>query len=604
MKRILPLVSLVVILVGSSVAQSNQAPVQAQVVVPRLIRFTGQLPGATGTVGITFTLHKSQQDHASLWIETQNVQLDSAGKYSVLLGVTKPEGIPTDVFSSGEAQWLGVQVQGKAEQPRVLFVSVPYALRAAEADTLAGHAPADFVTTDKLTSAVQEQMHTPSAPTTGATVHKDSIAKPAVTTSGATNFTAKTTSQVVLVTQQSTGAGLVATAGNNYALSGTSTNIAVYGASNGAAHATAAAVEGVTTSTTGRGIYGWANTSSGKNFGVYGQANSTSGTAVSAVSTAKTGSTVGVEAQGNSPSGTVAILQSRGGGKILSGQTGSSNTEVLAVDGSGDVSAAGNVSAGGYLFAPSFVEGGFGYFTSSSGYGVEGASSSGTGVRGVSTSSTGVTGSSSSGTGVSGSSSSGYGVYGTSPNNYGVVGVTNSGNGVYGQVSASSQAGVIGRQLDASGNWGLYAYGNIGASGTKSSVVSVDNNTRQVALYAVESPGVWFEDYGSSRLVHGVASITIDPAYAQTVNTGAEYHVFLTPDGDCDGLYVATRKATGFEVRELHQGTSNVAFSYRIVALRRGYETTRLADVTRATPRLASVTPPVAQSAADAPPQK
>jgi hypothetical protein len=33
-----------------------------------------------------------------------------------------------------------------------------------------------------------------------------------------------------------------------------------------------------------------------------------------------------------------------------------------------------------------------------------------------------------------------------------------------------------------------------------------------------------------------------------------EYHVFLTPDGDCEGLYVIARTATGFEVRELRHG--------------------------------------------------
>ena len=148
-----------------------------------------------------------------------------------------------------------------------------------------------------------------------------------------------------------------------------------------------------------------------------------------------------------------------------------------------------------------------------------------------------------SGTGFQGVSNSGYGLYGSSASNYSVVGITNSGNGVYGQVTTANQAGVVGRTLDSGGNWGIYAFGNIGASGTKSSVVTVDNGTRQVALYAVESPGVWFEDYGSGQLVSGVAIVNIDPAYAQTVNTGVEYHVFLTADGDCEGLYVhATRR--------------------------------------------------------------
>jgi len=639
MKRRLLGVCLFVSLCGMASAQQStaQSVPTAQVVVPRLIRFSGQLPGATGTVGITFTLHKGQQDNAALWIETQNVQLDSAGKYTVLLGVTKPEGIPTDLFSSGEAQWLGVQVQGKTEQPRVLLVSVPYALRAAEADTLAGHAPTEFVTTDKLTSAVQQQMQAASTSTTGTAVHKDSANRNSPTMDAATDFTDITTDQVVLVTQKGTGAGLIATAGNNYALSGTSTNTAIYGSSNGASHATAAALEGVTTASQGRGIFGWANTTTGVNFGLYGQANSVSGTGIAAVSTATSGATVGMEVQTNSPKGTAAVIQARGAGKIISGQSGSSNTEVFNVDGSGNVATTGFVNVGaltasGYpltinnataataIYANEGTSGGYGGFFVGDGYGVLGdasgyglyglggsagtigTSGSGFGAEGSSDSNDGVHGVSNTGTGTAGLSTSGYGVYGGSPNNYAVIGVTTSGTGVYGQVSTASQAGVIGRQMDSSANWGIFAFGNIGATGTKSSVVQVDNASRQVALYAVESPNVWFEDYGSGQLASGVASIAIDPTYAQTVNTTVEYHVFLTPNGDCDGLYVSARTPTGFEVRELHNGTSNVAFSYRIIALRRGYENQRLADVTRGTPKSETVTPRVVPATAPAGP--
>ena len=49
-------------------------------------------------------------------------------------------------------------MQGYAEQPRVLLVSVPYAMKAAEADRLAGHSASEFVTTDNLQTAVQQQL--------------------------------------------------------------------------------------------------------------------------------------------------------------------------------------------------------------------------------------------------------------------------------------------------------------------------------------------------------------------------------------------------------------------------------------------------------------
>ena len=47
-------------------------------------------------------------------------------------------------------------------------------------------------------------------------------------------------------------------------------------------------------------------------------------------------------------------------------------------------------------------------------------------------------------------------------------------------------------------------------------------------------------------------------------------------DVNCKGTAVK-RGTTGFDVVELQNGTSNAAFSYRIVAKRKGYEDRRLA---------------------------
>ena len=103
---------------------------------------------------------------------------------------------------------------------------------------------------------------------------------------------------------------------------------------------------------------------------------------------------------------------------------------------------------------------------------------------------------------------------------------------------------------------------------------------RQVSLYALQSPENWFEDAGSAQLSSGSATIALDPTFLQTVNAGVEYHVFLTPNGDCKGLFVSQKSASSFEVHELGGGTSSIAFDYRIMAKRVGYENVRLTDVT------------------------
>jgi hypothetical protein len=122
--------------------------------------------------------------------------------------------------------------------------------------------------------------------------------------------------------------------------------------------------------------------------------------------------------------------------------------------------------------------------------------------------------------------------------------------------------------------------GDLICTGTVSGSAPVDNGQRRVALYAVEAPENWFEDIGSARLANGSAVVQLESTFAQTVNSGVEYHVFLTPKGDCKGLYVTNETTDSFEVRELGGGRANIGFDYRIVARRKGYENVRLADKT------------------------
>jgi trimeric autotransporter adhesin len=129
-----------------------QAPTNSpsSTVVPKLINYSGVLNDPigrplSGLHGVTFLLYKDQQGGAPVWIETQNVTLDKTGRYDVTLGATKSTGVPTELFASGEARWLGVQVAGESEQARVLLVAVPYALKAADAETVGGLPASAFV---------------------------------------------------------------------------------------------------------------------------------------------------------------------------------------------------------------------------------------------------------------------------------------------------------------------------------------------------------------------------------------------------------------------------------------------------------------------------
>src|ERR1039457_1704275 len=149
MRRFSTIVLALATLLSISICSAQQT---ATTSVPNLIRYSGTLKDAQGAalsastaVGVTFSIYKQQDGGAAVWIETQNVTPDSNGQYNVILGSTTATGLPDDLFLQQEQRWLGVQVQGQDEQARVLLVSVPYAFKAHEADTLGGLPASAFV---------------------------------------------------------------------------------------------------------------------------------------------------------------------------------------------------------------------------------------------------------------------------------------------------------------------------------------------------------------------------------------------------------------------------------------------------------------------------
>jgi hypothetical protein len=118
-----------------------------------VVNFSGLLTDVngkpeTGVIGVTFYLYKDSEGGVPLWMETQNVEADGTGHYSVMLGSTTGHGLPASLFASAEARWLAVQEQGQAEQPRIMLLSVPYALKAADAETLGGLPASEYLRTN------------------------------------------------------------------------------------------------------------------------------------------------------------------------------------------------------------------------------------------------------------------------------------------------------------------------------------------------------------------------------------------------------------------------------------------------------------------------
>ena len=126
-------------------AQCTNTTTDCTQTVPHLVKFGGVLKNVpamrhSGVIAVRFTIYSDSTGGTPLWQEVQNTQFDEQGHFEVMLGATGNEGLPKDLFTSGEPRWLGVQalLLEEEEQPRVLLVSVPYALKAEDAATLGG----------------------------------------------------------------------------------------------------------------------------------------------------------------------------------------------------------------------------------------------------------------------------------------------------------------------------------------------------------------------------------------------------------------------------------------------------------------------------------
>jgi hypothetical protein len=742
----------------ASTATSPSSSASATPSVPRLIRFSGtakDLDGKplSGTVGITFLLYSDEVGGSPLWLETQNVQPDSTGRYSVQLGATLPDGLPPDLFASVVARWLGVQISGQAEQPRVLLLSVPYALKAGDAETVGGLPASAFVlATGGSATAPTSTTSTKTAAAPNAASKNSPPTNPDVTGKGTIDYIPMwdTTSDIIdsIIFQKSSEIGINTTApaatldvdgktdirdtltlypkttDNTLAVNGTAFKVSSTGEVtfiSGQTFPGAGTITGVTTAS-GSGLSGGGTTGTlslkvpsagitnamladskitlnastaggltvpgamtlGDTYTiglktcstdqvlqysgtVWACANAGTGTVTSVASGSgltggpitKTGtlsiatagvtnamlkdSTVTVTAgTGLTGGGTVALGSSttltvntavvpelttankftntntvaaassnpaltlsntNGDGLDITG--GPSGDGIYIASSGGDGIASNGGYAGGYFNGPDFgtysendtdtaffvaaFAGEFGPTTENFGVWGYSASSNGVGTYGQSESASvegsnfvtfidGVWGDSgvSGGTGTQGTADDGWAFYGAnnSPSAFATMYLENDESSASNYPVLSTFGGPT-----YGGSCDIDVSGDLTCSGTLTGVVPA-GNSRKVAVSSIGSAENWFEDAGSGQLSNGAAVVNIESVFGETVNTGVEYHVFLTPNGDCKGLYVAQKSPTSFTVRELGGGTSSIAFDYRIMAKRKGFEQLRLVDKT------------------------
>ncbi|WP_264558977.1 hypothetical protein [Flavobacterium sp. N2270] len=136
-------------------------------------------------------------------------------------------------------------------------------------------------------------------------------------------------------------------------------------------------------------------------------------------------------------------------------------------------------------------------------------------------------------------------------------------------VGAGQAYAYVGIKYNANAAGGGGTNYKIIGNGTNSTMI-IDEDNKPRVLFSPEAPEILFEDYGTSQLVNGEVYVTIDPVLKKALYVDEKHplKVFIQLEGDCAGVFVTDKSVDGFKVKELARGTSNVKFSWHIVANR------------------------------------
>ncbi len=203
--------------------------------------------------------------------------------------------------------------------------------------------------------------------------------------------------------------------------------------------------------------------------------------------------------------------------------------------------------------------------------------------------------------GIGGAFTGYHGVYGYGANptiGAGVVGVGNNLNvtpaipstgaggaftgnicGAYGFSTNTSSTTRYGGYFETASSYAYVGYRSGSTSrkivGTGNPSAIIKNRAGELVLMTCpEAPEVLFMDFGIGKLEEGRAHIEIDPDLAININVSDKHplKVFITLEGECNGVYVTNKSANGFDVIELMGGKSDIPFSWQIVATRSNEE--------------------------------
>lgn len=257
---------------------------------PGLIHYQGRLTDKNGNpitsavvVKFTFWNAESGGSQIGTYSDSDLVTPDANGVYSALIGDEGGTPVPASIFDNASV-WLEVQFGGETLSPRKRIVTVPYAFRSANADTLGGYVSSAFVnkTGDTMSGAL-----TITGKSTSALLQATNTETATLSTYGGYFISSSGSGSAVLGRATATGSA------NNYG-----GNFVAYGNSGIGARGYAAATGDVTNygglfhseGGQGHGVHGYASaTGDVSNYGGYFIAGGDSGNGVYGLCTGDSG---------------------------------------------------------------------------------------------------------------------------------------------------------------------------------------------------------------------------------------------------------------------------------------------------------------------------
>jgi hypothetical protein len=163
-----------------------------------------------------------------------------------------------------------------------------------------------------------------------------------------------------------------------------------------------------------------------------------------------------------------------------------------------------------------------------------------------------------------------FGVYGSNAYSNGAGLLTSntllgSGGGFFGGITGLMSKGSIIGQLNKGELMATYNSGNTYTYGKNVELVG-NEGSQKTPVYAMTALESTIYTKGNAQLVNGQAYISFDANYKKVL--GETPVVTVTPNGNCNGVYIASVDKNGFTIKEMNNGTSNVAISWIAVGNR------------------------------------